>query len=84
MPMDRETKTELEEVVRLVVQEELTTFAAAFTDLLAPMVQAVREIDRSCRLLIQGQALIEKYIAAQQAEREPWQDAEDDDDADPE
>ena len=84
MPMDRETKTELEEVVRLVVQEELTAFAAAFTSLLTPLVAGTKEIDRSCRLLIQGQALVEKYIAAQQADREPWQDAADDDDADPE
>lgn len=84
MPMDRETKTELEEVVRLVVQEELTAFAAAFTELLTPMVDAVREIDRSCRLLIQGQALVEKYIAAQQEAREPWQDADDDDQSDAE
>lgn len=79
MPMDRETKTELEEVVRLVVQEELTAFAAAFTELLTPMVQAVREIDRSCKLLTDGQVMFEKWLANQQPKLEEWQDADESD-----
>lgn len=81
MPMDREFKTELEEAVRLVVQEELTAAYAAMVDELRPVVEAIRQIDRSCKLLLDGQVMFEKWLASQQPELEEWQDADDDADA---
>lgn len=47
---------------RGIVVEELCGFAAKLGELLAPTVKATQEIEKSCRLLIDGQALVEKTI----------------------
>lgn len=75
--IDPELRAEFKEIVEEVVQAELEAFMLSLTHLLTPLVEATKEIDRSCRLLIQGQALVEKCIADQQDDREPWQDADD-------
>lgn len=75
--IDPELRAEFKAIVEEVIEAELQQFALAFVDLLRPMVDAVHEIDRSCKLLIDGQAMFEKWLAAQQPERESWESDDD-------
>lgn len=50
-------------IVTDVVRTELNSLTAAAIETLKPVVDTIAEVDKSCRLIIDGEALVEKAVA---------------------
>lgn len=87
MTLDAEDLATIAEITRRVVHERLTAFGDYQHELFRPVGEAVvsrceqlNEMERSLRLLLQGQCLIEKHILPllQRDEGESWRHGLDD------